>query len=192
MKRVFDLVVSSFAVLVLAPLLAALSALIKFSSSGPVLFRHERVGRNYSTFDVLKFRTMQAGSSGASITSAGDQRITNVGAVLRQYKLDELPQLFNVIRGDMSIVGPRPEVMKYVTMDDRYETILQVRPGLTDPASLAFRHEQDLLGSQQDPERFYVEEILGQKISLSVDYVENQSLLTDLKLILRTILAILR
>ncbi len=178
------------ALIVSAPLLIAIAVLVKVTSPGPVIFRHERVGMNHEPFEVLKFRTMSAGSEGAEITAAGDARITKVGAVLRNYKLDELPQLINVVRGEMSIVGPRPEVAKYVDLDDRYDVVLRVRPGLTDPASLKFRHEQELLMQEADPEDFYVRELLPEKVALAVDYVSNQSMRGDLQLIFRTLRAI--
>ena len=145
---------------------------------------------NHKPFEVLKFRTMSTGASGAAITAAGDSRITKIGSFLRDYKLDELPQLINVIRGEMSIVGPRPEVAKYVNLDDRYALVLQVRPGLTDPASLKFRHEQELLMQQDDPEGFYVQELLPEKVNLAVHYVQNQSMRGDLQLIIKTLRAI--
>lgn len=189
-KRIFDVVAAGAALILLAPLLVVIAILVKVTSDGPALFRHERVGLNYERFEVLKFRTMRTGSSGAEITAAGDARITKVGAVLRNYKLDELPQLINVVRGEMSIVGPRPEVAKYVELDGRYDVVLQTRPGLTDPASLKYRHEQTLLDEQDDPEIFYVQELLPQKVSLAVDYVNNQSMRGDLQLILQTLRAI--
>ena len=145
---------------------------------------------NHEPFMVLKFRTMSAGATGAAITAAGDSRITKVGSFLRNYKLDELPQLINVLRGEMSIVGPRPEVAKYVELDDRYEVVLQMRPGLTDPASLKFRHEQELLMQQDDPEDFYIRELLPEKVDLAIGYVTNQSMRGDLQLIFQTLRAI--
>ena len=129
-KRAFDLVAAGVALVVLLPVLLIIAIAVKVTSQGPVLFRHERIGVGRRPFHVLKFRTMTHGATGAAITTAGDARITSVGAFLRQYKLDELPQLLNVIRGEMSIVGPRPEVARYVELDDRYDTVLQVRPCL--------------------------------------------------------------
>lgn len=191
-KRAFDLVASGAALVVLSPVLFVIGAAVKLTSKGPVLFRHERIGVGHRPFDVLKFRTMTHGAAGAAITAAGDARITKVGAVLRQYKLDELPQLLNVLRGEMSIVGPRPEVARYVELDDRYDTVLQVRPGLTDPASLEYRHEQELLGAQSNPEQFYVDELLPEKVRLSVEYVNEQSIRGDINLILETLKALAR
>lgn len=190
MKRAFDLLAASAALVALSPLLAVIAIAVKLTSPGPALFRHERIGLAHQPFEVLKFRTMTTGSSGAAITTANDARITNVGAFLRNYKLDELPQLINIVRGEMSIVGPRPEVSRYVELDDRYNIVLTARPGLTDPASLEYRHEQDLLAEQEDPERFYVEELLPEKVRLSVEYVENQSIRRDVGLILDTLKAI--
>ena len=191
-KRAFDLVAAGVALVVLLPVLLIIAIAVKVTSQGPVLFRHERIGVGRRPFHVLKFRTMTHGATGAAITTAGDARITSVGAFLRQYKLDELPQLLNVIRGEMSIVGPRPEVARYVELDDRYDTVLQVRPGLTDPASLTYRHEQELLGAQASPEQFYVEELLPEKVRLSVEYVEGQSIRGDLRLIVETLKALAR
>ena len=190
MKRAFDIFASAVALVVLSPALFAIALAVKLTSPGPIVFRHERLGRNRVAFDVLKFRTMTAGASGSAIKAANDSRITRIGAFLRDYKLDELPQLVNVIRGEMSIVGPRPEVSEYVELDPRYETVLSVRPGLTDPASLAYRHEQELLEEQDDPQQFYVEELLPEKVRLSVEYVENQSMRRDAELIRDTLKAI--
>ena len=145
---------------------------------------------NFELFDVLKFRTMSEGSTGAQITAAGDSRITKVGAILRDYKLDELPQLINVMRGEMSIVGPRPEVQRYVELDERYKQVLRVRPGITDPASLTFRNEQELLSEQDDAEAYYTEQLLPEKVRLSVEYVETQSMRKDIELIFHTLKAI--
>lgn len=181
---------SAAALLAGAPAFIAIAIAIKATSPGPVLFRHERVGKDFVPFDVLKFRTMRNDIEGAQITTAGDPRITKVGRVLRQYKLDELPQLVNVLRGEMSIVGPRPEVQRYVELEGGYQMVLTARPGLTDPASLTYRHEQELLEEQDDAEAFYVGELLPEKVRLSVDYVENQSFVGDLKLIAETLKAI--
>lgn len=172
--------------------MAAIACAVRVSSPGPILYRHTRIGKDYLEFDVLKFRTMRTGLVGANITSAGDPRITTVGRFLRQYKLDELPQLLNVLRGEMSIVGPRPEVEEYVSLMSEYRSILSVRPGLTDPASLRYRHEQELLEAQDDPQRFYIDELLPEKVRLSKEYVETQSLIGDLVLIAQTLKGIVR
>ena len=192
-KRALDIVASALGLLVLGPVMAICALAVKASSQGPVLFRHRRVGRRGRTFELLKFRTMADRAAGAQITSAGDPRITRVGRVLRRYKLDELPQLMNVLRGDMSLVGPRPEVKRYVDLFPReYERILEVRPGITDFAAIEYRDEEQILARSADPERAYVEEILPAKIRLYERYLAEASFATDVRLIFRTIGAILR
>lgn len=195
-KRSFDLVASAAGLLLLAPLLLLIAVLVKLSDGGPILFRQVRVGRHFRPFNLLKFRTMivNAGSAGPMVTAQGDPRITAVGKVLRATKLDELPQLLNVLRGDMSIVGPRPEVPKYVEMfrDGHYNAILTVRPGITDHAAIAFRNEEAELRKFDSPEEGYVREILPRKIELYERYLREISFLTDLKLILMTLGRILR
>lgn len=190
MKRLFDFSVALFGLLVLAPLLLLIGLLIKLTSRGPVLFCQQRVGRDFRTFSIYKFRTMVADAEklGGQLTAGRDPRITAVGGFLRKTKLDELPQLLNVLKGDMSFVGPRPEVPKYVEMfHDQYKKLLQVRPGITDLASLEYRHESELLGQSSDPEATYVNEILPEKIRLAGEYIERQSMGLDLWLIVRTV-----
>jgi lipopolysaccharide/colanic/teichoic acid biosynthesis glycosyltransferase len=193
-KRALDLMLSIPALLVLSPLMLMLAAAILLSMGRPVLFRHERVGRDGRPFLVRKFRSMRNdGGSGPAITGAGDPRVTTLGRFLRRTKLDELPQLLNVVAGGMSIVGPRPEVGRYVALyDGEQRQVLAVRPGLTDPASLAYRHEERLLGSVEEGarERFYIQEVMPRKLALSLEYVRNASLPCDLSLILRTIVAV--
>ncbi len=192
-KRALDLSASAAGLLVLSPLLLLCSLVVKATSPGPVLFRHRRVGRLGRPFDLLKFRTMLDRASGLQVTSAGDPRITRVGRVLRRYKLDELPQLVNVLRGDMSLVGPRPEVPRYVAQFKReYDRILQVRPGITDFAAIEYRDEEQILARSADPERTYIEEVLPAKIRLYDRYLAEASLATDVRLICRTIGAVLR
>lgn len=193
LKRAVDLLASSAALLLLAPLLLVLALLVALSSPGGVLFRQERVGLDGRPFRILKFRTMRPGQ-GLPITGAGDRRITPVGRFLRRAKLDELPQLVNVWRGEMSIVGPRPEVPVYVAgYGPEQRRVLEVRPGLTDPASLAYRDEERLLGRvpPDDRERYYVAEILPRKLRLNLDYVERASLAWDCELVARTLGALL-
>ena len=195
MKRTIDILVSGLGLLILSPLMLLLGLAIKLNSRGPALFRQQRIGRKFEPFWIYKFRTMVEGAParGAAITAGADPRITRVGRVLRKTKLDELPQLWNVLKGDMSLVGPRPEVPKYVEMfRDDYERILSVRPGITDPASVQFRDESEVLGRSSDPEQTYVREILPQKLALSHEYIERASLAYDLQLIARTLLRILR
>jgi len=189
MKRTFDIMASGLGLLVLSPLLIVVAILIKLTSRGPVLFRHERVGRSFRPFLMYKFRTMvpDAPRLGGPLTSGDDPRITRVGRLLRKTKLDELPQLFNVLRGDMSLVGPRPEVRRYVEMYRQdYQEILKARPGITDLASLKYRHESEVLGRAANPEEEYIKNILPEKIRLNKEYLESSSLLYDLGLIART------
>lgn len=190
LKRALDLAVASLGLLLTSPLLLLAAAAVKCGSPGPVLFRQQRVGRGFRPFEILKFRTMvvDAPQRGAAITAGGDPRITRVGRLLRKTKLDELPQLWNVLRGEMSLVGPRPEVPRYVELfRDDYAAILSVRPGITDPASIKFRNEAELLGQAADPEREYVERILPEKIALAREYLSRASVLYDLRLILATV-----
>lgn len=191
MKRAFDLTIASLGLLVLWPVLLVSAVLVKLTSRGPVLFRQQRVGRNFRNFDILKFRTMvvDAHKLGGQITAGRDPRITTVGHFLRKTKIDELPQLINVIKGEMSFVGPRPEVPRYVEMfRDDYAELLKVRPGITDLASLKYRHESDLLGESENPETTYVQEILPDKIALAKEYIRRSSILFDLQLIFKTVL----
>jgi lipopolysaccharide/colanic/teichoic acid biosynthesis glycosyltransferase len=198
-KRMFDIAAAALGLLVLSPLLVVLSGLIRLKSRGPVLFLQERVGQGGKTFRIVKFRTMKdhAGSAqvessrdcvaGALITSAEDPRITPVGRVLRRFKLDELPQLWNVLRGDMSLVGPRPEVPHYVASYSASQCrVLTVRPGITDPASVAYRHEEDLLAGKPDPDSYYRQVILPDKLRLNLEYLDKISFFSDLSLMLRT------
>lgn len=189
-KRLFDVVTASLGLLAFAPVLLVLAIWIKLDSPGPVFFRQERVGRFGKTFRIHKFRTMthQPQNKGLQITVGGDARITRVGHFIRRNKLDEVAQLIDVFKGDMSLVGPRPEVPKYVAhyppeMRDR---VLSVRPGITDPASLKFRNENDILARASDPEREYVDVILPEKLRLAAEYVEKASFWTDLRLIAQT------
>ncbi|WP_305037315.1 sugar transferase [Anaeromyxobacter sp. SG66] len=191
-KRAMDVAFSATGVFLLSPLLVAVAIAVRLDSPGPVLFRHERVGRNGRKFGVLKFRSMTHGSRGAEVTAAGDPRITRVGRVLRRTKIDELPQLFNVLSGDMSLVGPRPEVARYVSMFSRdYEEILKVPPGITDPAAVEYRDEERLLAASADPEAQYSQVVLPAKIALYRRYLAERSLWTDLKIIGRTFAALI-
>jgi len=194
-KRALDLLLALPALFVLSPLMALLALAVLLGSGPPTLFRHERVGRDGRTFRLLKFRSMRAGGPpGPPITAGDDPRITPVGRFLRRTKLDELPQLFNILAGDMSVVGPRPEVPHYVVRYDATQReVLAVRPGLTDPAALAYRHEEDLLGAVPPPgrEEFYLREIMPRKLALSLEYVRTAGPAADLALILRTIVTVL-
>jgi len=193
LKRGFEVVGAGILLLVLSPLLAAVALAVRCSGPGPILFRQGRVGLRGKPFDILKFRTMRTSpDAGPLITSAGDPRVTRVGRVLRRWKLDELPQLVNVLRGEMSFVGPRPEVPRYVDMfAEAYQELLAVRPGITDLASLTFRDEETLLARSANAEELYVHEILPRKLALSRAYVRQRSLGLDVRLIARTVAAIL-
>ena len=194
LKRAFDVASSAVGLVVLSPVFLVVAALIKAKDRGPVFFRQERVGLHGRTFRIHKFRTMRVANAGVLITSADDDRITPVGAFLRRTKLDELPQLIDVLRGDMSVVGPRPEVPRYVAMwgDDARAEILSVRPGISDPAAIAFRNEQDVLAAADDPERHYVEVILPQKVAMYLDYVRTRSFVGNLRVIFGTLAEIAR
>ena len=194
LKRAFDVASSAVGLVVLSPVFLVVAALIKAKDRGPVFFRQERVGLHGRTFRIHKFRTMRVANAGVLITSADDDRITPVGAFLRRTKLDELPQLIDVLRGDMSVVGPRPEVPRYVAMwgDDARAEIRSVRPGISDPAAIAFRNEQDVLAAADDPERHYVEVILPQKVAMYLDYVRTRSFVGDLRVIFGTLAEIAR
>ena len=192
-KRTFDFVAAMLGLLLLWPLMLVLGLLVKIDSEGPILFRQERVGRRFRPFRILKFRTMvhTPSAPGRPITCGHDARITRVGGVMRRLKLDELPQLINVLKGEMSLVGPRPEVPRYVEMFRRdYEAILEVSPGVTDLASISYRDESRMLGDFADPEMEYVQRILPDKIRLAKLYVRHSGILYDLQLILRTLLAL--
>lgn len=188
-KRLFDLLLSALGLLLLAPLLLLIALWVKLDSPGPVFFRQERVGRHGRHFLIHKFRSMRVDNAGLQITVGADPRITRSGHFLRASKLDELPQLWDVLRGAMSLVGPRPEVPRYVALYPAglREIVLSVRPGITDLASLQFRHESDLLARAADPEREYVEVLLPQKLALARQYVETASLAQDLRIIRRTL-----
>ena len=192
LKRTFDVVASATGLILLSPVLLGVSVAIWAHDRGPVFFRQERVGRNGRIFRIHKFRSMKVSNSGSLVTSADDDRITPLGHVLRRTKLDELPQLIDVLWGDMSVVGPRPEVPRYVELwgDEAREEILSIRPGISDPAAIAFRHEQEELAAAEDPERHYVEVILPKKVQMYRDYVRNRTFLGDLGIILRTFTAI--
>lgn len=193
-KRFFDFCMSAFGLLVLAPLLILIAFLIRLDSIGPVFFRQERVGQFGRIFRIHKFRTMvvNAEARGMQITVGADPRVTRVGAFLRRYKIDELPQLIDVLWGDMSLVGPRPEVPRYVEYypQELKELVLSVRPGITDRASIEFRDENEILGRSGDPHRAYVAEVLPIKLRYYAEYVRNQSLLGDVWIICLTLRAI--
>ena len=194
MKRIFDILASGCGLIVLSPLFLILAIWIKLDSKGPVFYRQVRVGRNNRDFRIFKFRSMREGSDKGSLVTIGgrDPRITRSGYFIRKFKLDELPQLINVFVGDMSLVGPRPEVRHYVdywTPEQMH--VLDVRPGITDPASIKFRNENDLLDKAENPEEYYINVIMQEKIRLYMEYVENHSFGNDIKLIFQTIKVVL-
>ena len=194
-KRLFDLVAASIGLLALSPLFLVVAIAIRRSSPGPVFFRQARVGRHGEPFSMFKFRTMRPDAErvGGQLTVGADPRITPIGHTLRKYKLDELPQLINVVLGDMSLVGPRPEVPRYVALyDERQRRVLDVRPGITDPASIAYRNENALLAAAADPEATYVAEVMPAKLEINLGYLERRSLLRDVGVILQTLAAVVR
>lgn len=192
-KRMFDLFCSILGVLLLLPLILVISIIIKCTSKGPVLFKQVRITKNGKRFKIYKFRTMRENSEGnKQITVGNDNRITTIGHFLRKTKVDELPQLFNVIKGEMSLVGPRPEVPKYVELyTEEQKKILTVPAGITDYASIYFSNESELLGRAKDPEKYYIEKIMPYKIGLNKKYINNMGLFTDIKIILLTIFKII-
>lgn len=193
MKRLFDICVSSLLLALSSPLFAAIALGIKLDSRGPVLYRATRVGRGGRTFTMYKFRTMRQDGSGAAITAYGDPRITRVGRWLRSSKVDELPQLINVARGDMSLVGPRPEDPRYVKLyDDSQRAVLDVRPGMTGPTVSGFRHEEHILAASADPEQTYIEEVMPAKLEIDVAYVRDHSFRGDLRILVGTAKAIVQ
>jgi lipopolysaccharide/colanic/teichoic acid biosynthesis glycosyltransferase len=192
-KRLFDFVAAGAGLLILLPVFAVVAILIKLDSPGPVFFRQQRIGRRFRPFFIYKFRTMvkDAPQRGGAITFDRDARVTRLGSLLRNSNIDELPQLFNVLRGDMSLVGPRPEVKEYVELfRQHYEVILGVRPGMTDPASVMYRHEAEILSQTEDPEKLYRERVLPEKLRLGLEYINRRSFWHDVGLILRTLGAI--
>lgn len=193
MKRVFDFVAALLGLLILSPFFLIVALLIKLDSAGPVFFLQERVGINGSIFKLFKFRTMVTDAyKGAAITvGKRDSRITRVGSFLRKFKLDELPQLINVVLDEMSLVGPRPEVKRFV---DLYSTeqreVLSIKPGITDYASIQFRNENELLEGKPDPIDFYIREIMPVKLKLNLEYIKNRSFLGDLGIIFKTVFSV--
>jgi len=195
MKRALDIVTASVGLLLLSPLFLLVAVLIKLDSPGPVYFRQERMGKGFRPFFIYKFRTMvrDAPRWGGPITFGGDHRISRVGKILRKTKIDEFPQLINVLKGEMSLVGPRPEVRQYVELFRKdYEEIVKVTPGITDLASLQYRYEAEILGNSRNPEEEYVRHILPEKIRLAKEYMKRSSLFFDITLILKTLSKLFR
>ena len=194
MKRLLDIFSSLLVLILLCPLWLVIALLIVCESRGGVFYQQVRVGKDNKNFYLYKFRTMRPDSDKKGLLTVGerDSRVTRVGYFLRKYKLDEFPQLINVLKGDMSIVGPRPEVRKYVDMyTPEQMRVLSVRPGLTDVASIQYVHENELLAASDNPEQTYIDEVMPAKLQLNLQYIDNQSLLGDIKLIFQTFAAIL-
>lgn len=193
-KRLFDILVSAAGLLILALPLILIAIVIKATSEGPVFFRQERIGKDGVPFKIFKFRSMvvNAEAIGMLITVGEDPRITKIGHFIRKTKVDELPQLINVLNGTMSFVGPRPEVARYVALyDERQKNVLKIRPGITDLASIKYRSESEILDQAEDPEYTYIHEIMPEKLRLNLEYIEKMSVPYDLGLILKTLVRIL-
>lgn len=190
-KRIFDLICSTLGLIVLSPVLIVIAIKIKFGSDGPIFFKQIRIGENNKEFEILKFRTMvvDAEKLGRQITVGNDSRITKIGGFLRKYKLDELPQLINVFKGDMSLVGPRPEVPRYVKLyNEEQRKVLEVKPGITDLASIRYRDENELLGKAENPDEFYINTIMPDKLALNLEYIDKNNVFIDIYIILKTII----
>lgn len=192
-KRAFDIVCAALGLLVLSPVLLMCALLVGLTSPGGVLFRQERMGRDGVPFTIYKFRSMRKDNAGLKISTSSDSRITPVGRVLRKTKLDELPQLWNVLKGDMSFVGPRPEVREYTDLyTDEQRQVLLLRPGITGLASIRYRNENDLLSASTDPNRTYIEEVMPAKLALDLEYIPRACVSYDIKLILETLVTVVR
>ncbi len=193
MKRIFDLFFTILGLIILLPFFALIAIWVMMDSRGGVFYRQERIGKDQKPFKLLKFRSMRTGADKQGLLTVGmkDSRITRSGYYLRKYKLDELPQLINVLLGDMSLVGPRPEVEKYVKLySEEQLKVLSVRPGITDLASIKYRNENDVLASFEDAEAGYIQSVMPDKLKLNLMYIQNRSLLMDLRIILTTVLPI--
>jgi len=194
LKRLFDVIFAFIGLILFSPILIIVAILLKLSGPGPIFFRGKRVGLNEKPFKIYKFRTMVVGAEemGGPSTASDDPRLTSIGKFLKKFQFDELPQLINVLKGEMSLVGPRPEVPLYVNMmtEEEKKIILSVRPGMTDLASLWNFHEGEILKGSPDPEKTYMEKIRPKKIQLQLDYVKNCSFWLDLKIILKTIIKV--
>ena len=192
LPRLFEVGVSCLGLLVMAPVLFILALLVRIESRGPALFKQVRVGQNGRTFELLKIRSMRLEAAGLEVTAAGDPRVTAVGRWLRKFKLDEIPELWNVVRGEMALVGPRPEVPAYVDLDDpAWQRVLSVRPGLTDPVTVELRNEEELLASAEDAETFYQQILQPYKLASYEGYLGERTAWSDLKVLGRTFLAVI-
>lgn len=192
-KRIFDIFCSALGIIVLSPLLLIAALAVGLTSRGGVFFKQERVGRGGKLFKIIKFRSMSRRNEGPKVTTGNDSRVTAVGRIIRKAKIDELPQLFNVLKGDMSFVGPRPEVPEYVALyNEEQRQVLLVKPGITGIASIRFRNENELLTESSDPEKTYIEAIMPKKIMLDLEYIPNAGVMYDFKLIIKTLLAVVK
>lgn len=192
-KRLFDMVCAALGLLVLSPVLLVCALLVGLTSPGGVLFRQERIGKDGVPFTIYKFRSMRKDNAGLKISTSRDTRITSVGRVLRKTKLDELPQLWNVLKGDMSFVGPRPEVREYTDLyTPEQRQVLMVRPGITGLASIRYRNENELLTASSDPNRTYIDEVMPAKLALDLKYIPRACVSYDIKLILETLVTVVR
>lgn len=194
-KRLFDLVIALPLLMLVSPILLVIAVLIKLNSKGPIFYLQQRVGLNGADFFIYKFRTMQIGADKMGLLTVGgrDPRVTSVGYFLRKYKLDELPQLINVVNGTMSLVGPRPEVRKYVDLyNSDQRMVLNAKPGITDYASIEYADENNLLASSENPERTYIDEIMPAKLKLNMKYIAEQGVITDIKIIFSTVMRVIR
>lgn len=195
MKRFFDIILSLMVIIIGFPFALIIAVCIRIDSKGPVLYRQVRVGRNNKDFSLLKFRTMYVESDKSGLLTVGtnDSRITRVGGFLRRYKIDEFPQFVNILKGDMSIVGPRPEVRKYVELYSAEQMrVLSVRPGLTDYASIRYVNENEILAKASNPEETYIKEVMQDKLKLNLQYIDKSSIIEDIKIVFQTFKAILK
>lgn len=190
LKRFFDLILSFIGLLIIVPILFLITILIKISSSGPVFYKQVRVGKNNKDFKIFKFRTMHLNADKKGLLTVGgrDPRVTSIGYYLRKFKLDELPQLINVFKGDMSFVGPRPEVRQFVNLySEIQKKVLNVKPGITDLASIEFRNENEILSKEEDPNQYYIDYIMPKKLEINLKYINQRNLLKDFVVIIKTI-----
>lgn len=194
-KRIFDFIIAALLLVILLPLLLVCALLVKLSSAGPIFFLQDRGGKEGRYFKILKFRSMtvKKETDGKDFDPGCDARVTGIGKFLRKSKIDELPQLINVLKGEMSLVGPRPEVRTYIELfPERWSKVLSIRPGITDPASISFRNEEELLAKAQDPEAEYRRHILPRKLDIYEDYVDNISFFRDIRILLATVFVVFR
>jgi lipopolysaccharide/colanic/teichoic acid biosynthesis glycosyltransferase len=195
MKRLFDFFASLIGLILISPILLVIGLIIVIGSKGPVFYIQKRIGKHAVPFNLYKFRSMKVGSDKKGLLTLGDNdvRVTKIGYFIRKYKIDELPQLINVLKGDMSLVGPRPEVSKYVELYNNFQKqILSVKPGITDRASIKYRDEAEMLTKQEDPETFYIKQIMPDKVEINIEYIKNANFFSDINVIFSTVFKILK